>query len=697
MFSSGNGSQQQVKPPPALPNDFYETKDEHQHMMDFYKKSEKKLNDLKKSSVSLIEKEQEIASVFCEFAPKFTSNKEMSDVLKKFGNNLKSTSTLLSQAVGFFWNLLMMIRQMTKLDDFKHKTHEMQQDGKNISKFKSKYESSRNEYESFKLEPPRVNPDKDGYTALPNEKGEYAPQFIERTRKVEEEFRQVGNNLNSTYSDYHNELEFQLQKRDADYYDDLKSFVYAYYCYFSTGMALFQQLEGVVKKNEESSIPLSKSNGIRKIVDVPKHVFPHITADKTSIFGAPLEQVMVQDYNSGILRLPPAIQQLFDLLRKYGLEQEGLFRVNPDENYMKKLKVVVETGKEIEVLNKSYFVPSVAGLLKQFIRDLQEPLMTYPAFEEIIMAPDMQIQNDPVAKEKQLIKLREFINNRVPIHFQVVLYELCKLLNEVAANDDKNKMNTSNLAMVFSMNLFKSKLENTQLLAQSVKHMSYVTCLLIENFNNLFESSLQTVCDTQIEDPYEPIRRQSILLEENDIAATENDTSSQIHTAPSTARSIEITVVDFKDNGEEHEHDEEEEDEEESESEDDSEDEDDASSIDSTHMLTFNDLPELRMDELISPKQLLSKDTIYHHKHISSDDSISLVLVPANANESPKPLTQPPPPHHEEDEEVKTISSNVTLTVVGEKQKSFAPPSRRFLKRVKKNYESPTQSPEVCQ
>jgi len=102
VFSSGNGSQQQVKPPPALPNDFYETKDEHQHMMDFYKKSEKKLNDLKKSSVSLIEKEQEIASVFCEFAPKFTSNKEMSDVLKKFGNNLKSTSTLLSQAVCFF-------------------------------------------------------------------------------------------------------------------------------------------------------------------------------------------------------------------------------------------------------------------------------------------------------------------------------------------------------------------------------------------------------------------------------------------------------------------------------------------------------------------------------------------------------------------------------------------------------------------
>ena len=80
---------------------------------------------------------------------------------------------------------------MMKLDEFKDKTLEMRDEGKTISKFKSKYDSSRNEYESFKLETPRVNPDKDGFTNKPNEHGEYDPQYIERTKKVEEDFKTI--------------------------------------------------------------------------------------------------------------------------------------------------------------------------------------------------------------------------------------------------------------------------------------------------------------------------------------------------------------------------------------------------------------------------------------------------------------------------------------------------------------------------
>ena len=90
-----------IKPPLEIEHEFFSTLEEHQDTMEFYKKAEKKLLDLKKSSKKMIEKEHDIATLFNDFAPKFKKNKEMSETLRKFGGNLKSTSTLLSQAVSF--------------------------------------------------------------------------------------------------------------------------------------------------------------------------------------------------------------------------------------------------------------------------------------------------------------------------------------------------------------------------------------------------------------------------------------------------------------------------------------------------------------------------------------------------------------------------------------------------------------------
>ncbi|KAG2391923.1 hypothetical protein C9374_013408 [Naegleria lovaniensis] len=670
--TNGNSSVPPLKPPLEIVPEFYQIYDEHQESMEFYKKAEKKLVDLKKTSLKMIEKEQEVASLFVDGAGRLKSNRELSDTLRKFGNNLKSTSTLLSQA-------------MTKLDDFKEATATIREDGKNVVKFRNKYESAKNEYESFKLDTPRVNPDKDGFSSKPNENGEYDPQYVERTKKVEEDFKQMAKNLNTAYSDYHNELDFQIAKRDGEYFSQLKSFIYAYYCYFSTGMALFEKLDNIVKKQEEEiHIETSKSNGTRNVVEVPKHVFPHITADRKTIFGAPLEQVMIQDYDSGILRLPPSIQQLFDLIREYGLDQEGVFRVNSDEQYMKKLILDIEMGKPIEYLHKSYFVPSVAGILKLFIRELQEPLMTFEAFSEIIQCPEMQIQNDPTVKEQQIDKLKQFINNKVPIHFQVVLYELLKLLHEVAQQEEKNKMHANNLALIFSMNLFRPRLENAVQLAQNVKHMSYVTCLLIENFTALFDNSLKKVCDTQVKDPYESIRKSISEKHEE-----ENRTVA--------SKSVEVTIVNFTNDVHRIDTD--------GEEDDDDDDSETSSNIsinsNSSPLLTFSDLPTLHMNDISSPKQLLDKNTKYQHKHITSEDNISLILKPAkdqskqpaspriqklsnNVDKEDDHFSLSTDSDHTIQEDVE-FSSNVTPTLVSDaRMKSLLPPQRRLLKRVEK-------------
>ncbi|KAL9657044.1 hypothetical protein ABK040_014592 [Willaertia magna] len=545
-----NNSNNTNKPPIEIKHNFLTLQDEYNHSIEFYKKLEKRLNDLQKANQHVIEKEQSLAQLFLEYSGKFKSNKEMSETLKKFGSNVKASSTLLSQT-------------MTVLDEVKNTSTELSKEFKHYKNCKNKFESSKSDYENFKLELPKVT-EKEGISTKPNENGEYDPLYIEKVSKVEEEFNSISKNLNDNYFQFFGEVHYQMKLRDDRFWHQMKSFIYAYYCYFSTAMALYQPLEPICKKsgnnsngnngnngnggngsgqdvlissdiarrdflqklqiqiqfqqqfeqqnnNHNNSVNANKINhrasincgnasfdkeDLKNVVQIPKHYFPFIfQVPLPKIFGTPLDKIMEIDIEYGIKVLPNCIEQLFRYLRMYGLKSEGLFRINSDEVYLKSLITMIDNRCDIPYLTKSYFIPSIAGVLKMFIRELPEPLMTFQAFQDIIQ--NVEFMNLPKTI-LQIQKLKEFIAKNVPIHYQVVLYELTKLLNEVTEHVSENKMNATNLALIFSMNLFKPRIDNAMLIAQYVKQMSYVTCLLIEYYKALFDGELIKICDERM-------------------------------------------------------------------------------------------------------------------------------------------------------------------------------------------------------
>ena len=64
------------------------------------------------------------------------------------------------------------------------------------------------------------------------------------------------------------------------------------------------------------------------------------------------------------------------------IDTEGIFRRSGNISRINELKKRINEGAFIEMSNEDTHV--VAGVLKTFLRDLQEPLLTYELYDEII-------------------------------------------------------------------------------------------------------------------------------------------------------------------------------------------------------------------------------------------------------------------------------------------------------------------------
>jgi Rho GTPase-activating protein 1 len=140
---------------------------------------------------------------------------------------------------------------------------------------------------------------------------------------------------------------------------------------------------------------------------------------------------------------PPRIveQCVAALLQPAALQTEGLFRLSGSESRLQLLRqqcaearpVVVLAGEDVHV---------VAGLLKWFLRQLPEPLLSFELYEPLVAAAKAD------ALPSSLLRLLR----RLPPQHAYVLCRLLQLLERVAA-EPRSKMTAANLGVVFGPTL----------------------------------------------------------------------------------------------------------------------------------------------------------------------------------------------------------------------------------------------------
>ncbi|KAK4250884.1 hypothetical protein C7999DRAFT_11286 [Corynascus novoguineensis] len=166
------------------------------------------------------------------------------------------------------------------------------------------------------------------------------------------------------------------------------------------------------------------------------------------VFGVNLSKLYERDG----LAVPMVVYQCIQAVDLFGLNVEGIYRLSGSLPHVNKLKNLFDTDSSsgnLDFRNPENFfhdVNSVAGLLKQFFRDLPDPLLTresYLAFIEAAKNEDDIVRRD---------SLHAIINN-LPDPNYATLRALTLHLHRVMDNSSANRMSSQNLAIVFGPTL----------------------------------------------------------------------------------------------------------------------------------------------------------------------------------------------------------------------------------------------------
>ncbi|KIN07675.1 hypothetical protein OIDMADRAFT_186489 [Oidiodendron maius Zn] len=164
------------------------------------------------------------------------------------------------------------------------------------------------------------------------------------------------------------------------------------------------------------------------------------------VFGVSLDELFERDSSA----VPMVVYQCIQAVDLFGLEVEGIYRLSGTASHITKLKAMFDNdASRLDFRNPENFfhdVNSVAGLLKQFFRELPDPLLTAEHYASFIEAARNE---DDIVRRDSL----HAIINALPDPNYATLRALTLHLNRVQENSFANRMNASNLAIVFGPTL----------------------------------------------------------------------------------------------------------------------------------------------------------------------------------------------------------------------------------------------------
>ncbi|XP_062916090.1 uncharacterized protein LOC134352665 isoform X2 [Mobula hypostoma] len=162
------------------------------------------------------------------------------------------------------------------------------------------------------------------------------------------------------------------------------------------------------------------------------------------VFGNSLQALPQCRLPDGSGTIPRFLMEACTFLSQH-LETEGIFRKPGSAARMRNLKVKLQRGDcSLEFSSAS----DVAGLLKQFFRELPEPIV--PAG---FHGPLCQAQQLPAEDERSAVTL--LLTCLMPMANVATMKYFLSFLQNVAGRSEKNKMGVHNLAVVFAPNLFQ--------------------------------------------------------------------------------------------------------------------------------------------------------------------------------------------------------------------------------------------------
>ncbi|GAB0099048.1 rho GTPase-activating protein 26 [Sergentomyia squamirostris] len=185
------------------------------------------------------------------------------------------------------------------------------------------------------------------------------------------------------------------------------------------------------------------------------------------------------------------VRKCIEMLETRGLEEEGLYRIGGIGTKINKLLLLGNDKKKSEkerfqfISDEQYAdlleSKTIASALKHYLRNLNEPLMTFRLHNGFISAAKLDTRIQRLSEVHTLV-------HRLPKPNFDMLEIVVRHLKAVSMKSHRNRMSVFNLGVVFGPTLLRA-MEETVASILDIKFNNVIIEILIENYDLIFKSS----------------------------------------------------------------------------------------------------------------------------------------------------------------------------------------------------------------
>ncbi|KAM8881794.1 rho GTPase-activating protein 36 isoform 2-T2 [Synchiropus picturatus] len=196
-------------------------------------------------------------------------------------------------------------------------------------------------------------------------------------------------------------------------------------------------------------------------------------------------------------QVPRVVERCCAHIETHGLQTVGIFRVGSSKKRVRQLREDFDVGVDVQ-LDEEHSVHDVAALLKEFLRDMPDPLLPrelYPAF----LHANLLRGAEQFQYLQHLLYLLPPCNCDTLLRLLTLLHTVQSFAQDgVGPNEEEitgNKMTAANLAVIFGPNLLQRErggdLSPQAMGIEDSTAIISVTLVLIQNYRRLFMVSAE--------------------------------------------------------------------------------------------------------------------------------------------------------------------------------------------------------------
>ncbi|TMS16376.1 Rho GTPase-activating protein 4 [Larimichthys crocea] len=223
-------------------------------------------------------------------------------------------------------------------------------------------------------------------------------------------------------------------------------------------------------------------------------------------------------------QIPIIVQSCICFINLNGLHHEGIFRVPGPKMEVNNLRDAFERGED-PLAERGYDLDSVAGVLKLYFRDLENPLFPIDSTSQLLEHAQIKNEAERAAQLKMVI-------SSYPEPVIIVMRYLFAFLHHVSQYSDENMMQPYNLAVCFGPTLVRGA-NDDDVVAMQPQINALVKNIILQHESifpsqNELQGPVYEKCMTLEQDDCEPI------IEEGDVEAEYNNSKEEVEADSST-------------------------------------------------------------------------------------------------------------------------------------------------------------------